>query len=90
MRNHIKKQFEALVGDWGKELTLSVLLDPRVKDFIFHPAQGQRYEAAVKYLEEEMNMYQIIHWGDDCSDATEDEDEEFPNLSIDQFSLLRR
>jgi len=33
--DHISKEFFALIGGWEKELTLSVFLDPRVKDFFF-------------------------------------------------------
>lgn len=33
--DHINDKFNDLMGNWGKELTLSVFLDPRVKDFFF-------------------------------------------------------
>lgn len=59
--DHISKKFNALIGDWGKELTLSVFLDPRVKDFFFitNPITQQQLLASAKaFAEEEISKLQ--------------------------------
>jgi len=37
-------RYKELIGGWGKELTLSVFLDPRVKDFAFIKDSKEREE----------------------------------------------
>lgn len=66
--DHIKKKFDETIFEWERELLLSVLLDPRAKDFYFIKDENQRavlLRQAEQYAIEELGggMEEILESG---------------------------
>ena len=57
--DHVKTKFYATIFDWGREILLSVLLDPRAKDFFSVTDEEQQtvlLQKAEEFAMEELQM----------------------------------